>query len=996
MENKTAINKLKKLLFEISNKNDVLNKENTELNEKIISLIKVLKIKDHKLVQNYQKLISINLKNLINKKHFKEKMQLEHYFNKFKNILYENRNCLKINNINNENKKNLSEIGVGDFKINLKYCIRKISCLTILRKKKRNNNNNNQCFDNKDNSNIINFTLNEETINNIYIQGKNIIKPKNKELNLDFSVYQLKILSQENEIKTFNNKNLQVDNKINCFSIIENNVIKIDEKQKEILDLKNIIIEKEKIIDDLNLFNNQNNSEFQSLSENFTQLYNELTLIKNENNNYKIITKDLNIIKNKNLEYEKEIISLNDYINNKKTKINKYKIIEFNIISNGKNNDKRKSEFTIENEISSFNIISSSNNNNKIKFEFKIIKSSNINILREIKENFSKNFLMINENSRIQNIESFYITPPTKKEINLEISNFYYYISNTKEKKCINNTFSSEKIDIVTNNSIVNYFGIKSLESIIKPLTISSKNIIINYINKKHLKKPLIIEKRNNIINYLAIKSKPNNFSPQIIKIEKVSNYSLINKRYIFKNLYIQDQQPTIFFMRKNKLSKIPNLDFYNQLEINPIIILTYHGNNKSKEIINELESSLSSFNQKNILLKTIIFNLKISSSLNKKQKYLFFLKFQKIFHMKKTKISFQIFRNLLRSQKLKTIIKINQLLQYKNFFNNYYLIKYFYKSLYLSLIEKNNLLSSSQNENVILQEKINEFQNTFKLYEQSNRKEKNEQKALITKNQEIISKLNLELSNTKTLYEKMKKTAYDSAQELIKTSNENDDCRKTIEKLNEQLNTISLEKKFNENKLKTQQELIKNLNEKLQNYEKENEQNEQSINAHIEKVQTQFDEYENSIKNLNQQISDLKRDNEKLAVSNLNFDKDNKELLNIIKDNKNYQIENEKIINENENLIKENDELNDKYNLLKKDFDNLKILSEESKGELSKAMSEMELYSQLLQTFENKIKEAENEKVLAQNERDNAINEVKEIRKRYLNIMGEKYNIDN
>ena len=995
MENKAAINKLKKLLFEISNKNDVLNKENTDLNEKIISLIKVLKIKDHKLVQNYQKLISINLKNLINKKHFKEKMQLEHYFNKFKNILYENRNCLKINNINNENKKNLSEIGVGDFKINLKYYIRKISCLTILRKKKRNNNNNNQCFDNKDISNIINFTLNEETINNIYIQGKNIIKPKNKELNLDFSVYQLKILSQENKIKTFNNKNLQVDNKINCFSIIENNDIKMDEKQKEILDLKNIIIEKEKIIDDLNLFNNQNNSEFQSLSENFTQLYNELTLIKNENNNYKIITKDLNIIKNKNLEYEKEVISLNDYINNKKTNINKYKTIEFNIISNGKNNDKRKSEFTIEKEISSFNIKSSSNNNNKIKFEFKIIKSNNINILREIKENFSKNFLMINENSRIQNIESFYITPPTKKEISLEISNFYYYISNTKEKKCINNTFSSEKIDIVTNNSIVNYFGIKPLESIIKPLTISSKNIIINYINKKHLKKPLIIEKRNNIINYLAIKSKPNNFSPQIIKIEKVSNYSLINKRYKFKNLDIQDQQPT-FFMRGNKESKIQNHDFYNQLEINPIIIFTYHGNNKSKEIINELESSLSSFNQKNILLKTIIFNLKISSSLNKKQKYLFFLKFQKIFHMKKTKISFQIFRNLLRSQKLKTIIKINQLLQYKNFFNNYYLIKYFYKSLYLSLMEKNNLLSSSQNENVILQEKINEFQNTFKLYEQSNRKEKNELKALITKNQEIISKLNLELSNTKTLYEKMKKTAYDSAQELIKTSNENDDCRKTIEKLNEQLNTISLEKKFNENKLKTQQELIKNLNEKLQNYEKQNEQNEQSINAHIEKVQTQFDEYENSIKNLNQQISDLKRDNEKLAVSNLNFDKDNKELLNIIKDNKNYQIENEKIINENENLIKENDELNDKYNLLKKDFDNLKILSEESKGELSKAMSEMELYSQLLQTFENKIKEAENEKVLAQNERDNAINEVKEIRKRYLNIMGEKYNIDN
>jgi len=53
--------------------------------------------------------------------------------------------------------------------------------------------------------------------------------------------------------------------------------------------------------------------------------------------------------------------------------------------------------------------------------------------------------------------------------------------------------------------------------------------------------------------------------------------------------------------------------------------------------------------------------------------------------------------------------------------------------------------------------------------------------------------------------------------------------------------------------------------------------------------------------------------------------------------------------------------------------------------------MNEMELYSELLQTLEMKVKDAENKKLNAENERDKAINDVKEIRQRYINIMGEK-----
>jgi hypothetical protein len=50
-----------------------------------------------------------------------------------------------------------------------------------------------------------------------------------------------------------------------------------------------------------------------------------------------------------------------------------------------------------------------------------------------------------------------------------------------------------------------------------------------------------------------------------------------------------------------------------------------------------------------------------------------------------------------------------------------------------------------------------------------------------------------------------------------------------------------------------------------------------------------------------------------------------------------------------------------------------------------------MEGYADLLAAFESKIKEAEDAKFNAEKERDNAINDVKVIRQRYINIIGDK-----
>jgi len=68
-----------------------------------------------------------------------------------------------------------------------------------------------------------------------------------------------------------------------------------------------------------------------------------------------------------------------------------------------------------------------------------------------------------------------------------------------------------------------------------------------------------------------------------------------------------------------------------------------------------------------------------------------------------------------------------------------------------------------------------------------------------------------------------------------------------------------------------------------------------------------------------------------------------------------------------------------------------LKNLSRESKEDLKKALEEMEGYSNLLVAFELKIKNAEESKLQAEKEKNEAVEEVKKIRQRYINILDNK-----
>ena len=120
--NKLTIDKIKKLLVDISTKNESLNNENKDLNIKILSLIKLLKSKDNQISHLNKSLIKIFLKKIFLKKFYIQKQKIQKVFYTLKKINNNNNkekaNLLYINENNffypSNKMKNYKEIGIGD------------------------------------------------------------------------------------------------------------------------------------------------------------------------------------------------------------------------------------------------------------------------------------------------------------------------------------------------------------------------------------------------------------------------------------------------------------------------------------------------------------------------------------------------------------------------------------------------------------------------------------------------------------------------------------------------------------------------------------------------------------------------------------------------------------------------------------------------------------------------------------------------------------------
>ena len=375
--------------------------------------------------------------------------------------------------------------------------------------------------------------------------------------------------------------------------------------------------------------------------------------------------------------------------------------------------------------------------------------------------------------------------------------------------------------------------------------------------------------------------------------------------------------------------------------------------NNKSNKRIVYKLNKVQSFNLGFYYLQNILNHMIL------KRKICFYINLLSLDYDIKDNINYINLRKLLSNILLKKIFtkKCNKL--------KYYFLKYHSKTF--SLFINNNTINNytynqtDANEllklkkiNILQEQKISKFKDLIENYEAKNENQKLEQ-------DKIIKKYNIQIENVKKKYEEiLSKNNKEHTQELMKLSNENLSKRQSINKLN--------------NQIEEQQKLIESLNEKIIIYQDNNREKEETINQKLKNINIQYNNFQNIINDLNRKLDNLKNENEIYKIKN-------NDLMNL---EKKYLIINK----ENEILKNNNENINNKYLILSNEYVKMKVNFENNKKEFEKAIKEMDTYSQLLVALENKMNKAEKDKIKAELERDRAVQETREIRQRYINIM--------
>ena len=441
-KNSNTINKMKKLLYDISSKNENLNKENSDLNDKILSLVKLLKVKDkiiNKLSEKYKKSI---LSKLVLLKEKKRENILRKCLNKMKikNHFYNKKNLYKINSANFtidkiSKKKKLNDIGVGNFGINLKFFIRKESCMTILSKWqfiKRSKENK------------------EEMIKNLQISKSGYFDIDNQKIpNKDI---QYKISKNNIDYLRKKKSSIFYINKLNSFVIKGNSHI--------MKNFDNFIITRDKSKNNLN----------QDLV--ITNMNMKIKICKNVAT---IGTNTDNLLENSmnNNNYNMYINRNNDF------KINENNNLKINI----NDNEKEKENYNYEN---SYNYDEYENNNNNKNINYK-------------DKNYNKKYININFKSKKEN------DIDEQKKLNHNYKRKKEEKDNCNIKEIIKEVPIKEFKNLIQEeNEIIEIFGIKKLNNE-KGERIKRKNIIPFKIEKNNfeIKNKFIREKINNSSDYI-------------------------------------------------------------------------------------------------------------------------------------------------------------------------------------------------------------------------------------------------------------------------------------------------------------------------------------------------------------------------------------------------------------------------------------------------------------------------------------------------------------
>ena len=953
--------------------------------------------------------------------------------------------------IDKNSKKKKSDIGVGNLGINLKFYIRRENCLTILSKWqfiKRAKENKEEMIKNLKISKSGFFDIDNEKIPSKEIQykvSKNNIDILRKKKNSAFYInkvntlfikgnesYSKLIIKKDKSNKSFKslNKDYVITNmnmKIKITKNVANIGINTDNHSD---DLSNNYINEDKENYDNNYINNYN------INNNYINLENESQKLSNHNNlknkdKENLIIKEVPVKEFINLIQEEnnmlEIIGIKRLNNERNESIKKRKkIIQFKIENNTFNliNENKKNEERLNNN--NYRIGKPKNQNNKIE-DFNIINNNNdlyedLNSTIPKRKSYEKKKMKINQNEYILE----------KKFDILEIENnpCYYILKNKpiqklsvkKEQILIKGKIKNNKLSIKKEQLSIKG-KIKNNQLFIKKEQLSIKgkekkdnqiqlffdkhiNFNINAIKKE--KKILKLNKQNFSLLSQKNQKKKKSFSinkQQIELLSKIKNEKEKNKK---KQFSINKQQIELSSTKNEKEKNITILemetvetfdilkDNYDKLNNefnieNPSENFFKNNNEKINEFLDleisksylfilsdvDREEKQKLINQQIIQLYNYKFELfcKLLLLYQKKVKHFFFLNL--LINSSKIKINFIInmCKNLLLSNKLHNLIRK----QSKN-----YLYKRFKQfqinCLKNEILFKDTIIYELDNNNTILQGKIQKFQLIFEEYEKS---KNNKQEQTINKYESKIEQLNNLLKEKNIQYEKLKKISSESTQELIETNNENSEQKKEIKQLTIEKNNLL--KKLDEYNytLNSLKENISLREEEILKIKNENENNQNNLNLKNEELKIENINYKNKIDEMNNYLIQLNSEMKKVKFENNELKKSKEEFSEILKQTKNNEIENINLKNLLEQYKINYEEITEKYNDIKKKHDELNNIVEEREKQLLQAMGEMEGYSVLLEQIEERIRKAEEE-------RDKAINDVKTIRQRYINLLGE------
>jgi chromosome segregation ATPase len=455
-----------------------------------------------------------------------------------------------------------------------------------------------------------------------------------------------------------------------------------------------------------------------------------------------------------------------------------------------------------------------------------------------------------------------------------------------------------------------------------------------------------------------------------ILEMETVETFDILNDNYDKLNNEFNIENPSENFFKNNN----QKINEFLDLEISKsyLFILSDVDREEKQKLINQQIIQLYNYKFELFCKLLLLYQKKI--------KHFFFLNL--LINSSKIKINFIInmCKNLLLSNKLHNLIRK----QSKN-----YLYKRFKQfqinCLKNEILFKDTIIYELDNNNTILQGKIQKFQLIFEEYEKS---KNNKQEQTINKYESKIEQLNNLLKEKNIQYEKLKKISSESTQELIETNNENSEQKKEIKQLTIEKNNLL--KKLDEYNytLNSLKENISLREEEILKIKNENENNQNNLNLKNEELKIENINYKNKIDEMNNYLIQLNSEMKKVKFENNELKKSKEEFSEILKQTKNNEIENINLKNLLEQYKINYEEITEKYNDIKKKHDELNNIVEEREKQLLQAMGEMEGYSVLLEQIEERIRKAEEE-------RDKAINDVKTIRQRYINLLGEDKSIN-